>query len=853
MEAESSTSPVGGEKSDDISSMKISSSDWNIVKPKPSKGKEKQTVVKKVPSTQDATNDDGDDLPGDFFDDFLKEDFMAGLDVVDEDEEADEKGVSENAEEEVAQVPVKSGLGTKPNKKQKQKMFTNDTSKQSHQKKASKPPSKDSASKGPIKPKIRNEDNKSEPFLSDTRRDPSKTKRDIERDKERCVKDKEKKLITEKLALVETGLVPPGMEMEIDVEEIRRQKNEIEQIKEKVEKMQRTVSRSPRRRSPLFRRSLSLNRSSPKRKRSPVESRRPSRRSSTKKSPKRSPRISPRRSPRKSPRRSPRKSPRRSPYRKRSPLKKISPPMRRVLSSDIARAERLSLSPKQDKRDDRRSSPRRGNSRDRKSLGSKISPLRRRRSPVKRRSRSRSRSSSPYFRGGRRYSPSPIRRRRSSSREQERRRRRSRTRSPKRSRKEEKKSFLQEIVEKLNDTSGRHMQLAVPPGSHLYRVGPGVSTAMPPQPMPPHQQIIPAPQVVPVPIQPSPVMQPYIPPAPVNVPAVVPGPVPAPVPPPAQVRPALLPNPTQNYDLNFFIGDGSPQMNNLRSQTSQNSGTAKTSQNPGAVPNSKDDISKLFQDKKISLSQFLAISAKPEASSSNPAELREKVKVITRCQEAIKYLSRAENKFSGRLYIQKTQAVPNPDKNSSPLKRMTQVKIPFTELPTKAESTNTFSGCIDRLLKHLGLQSEAIEIDDKEDRASSPPPPPPPSITKAAPVQQSARSNCPDCEKRRRKTFKNSGTQYSDDHMSYSVSTQVSEDDLNPNRIPKNQSIASLTPAQLLGKAKFGSGSKMDMDEFDILPQRSEGFMRGPGGRSREGYGGGGGRNNLESDYRYRF
>nr|CAI5818193.1 unnamed protein product [Callosobruchus analis] len=702
----------GEENSDDVSSTKISSSDWNIVKPKSSKDNEKQTVAK-----EGTNHDDGDDLPGDFFDDFLKEDFMAGLDVVDEDEEVDDKSVAQLSK----RVP--------------------------------KPLKQAPAFKGPIKPKLRNEDNKQESFMSDSRRDPSKTKRDIERDKERCVKDKEKKLITEKLALVETGLVPPGMEMEIDVEEIRRQRNEIEQIKEKVEKLTRTASRSPRRRSSPYRRSLSRDRSSPKRKRSPIARKRSSVRSS----------------PRKSDKRSPRRSPRRSPYRKRSPLKKISPPMRRVFSTDIPRGER-SLSPIL--RDERRSSPRRGKSRDRKSLGRKISPIRRRRSPLIRRSRSRSRS--PYFRGGRRRSPSPIHRRRSLSREQERRRRRSRTRSPKRSRKDEKKSFLEEIVEKLNDTSSR----------------PSV-----------HMQVMPITQPAAVPIQPAPMVQQYVPaPPPVNVPVVAPIPVPAPVPPPAQVRPDFLPQQTQKYDLNFFIGDGSPPTNSHRPQR---------------------------------LHQILMSYGK-------------------KLKEAIKYLSRSENKFSGRLCIQKTQVVPSADKNSSPLKRMTQVKIPFTEPPTKAQNTSAFSGCIDRLLKHLGIQSETIEIDDKEDRASSPPPPPPPSITKPAPVEQSARSSCPDCERRKKKVFKNSGTQYSDDRMTYSVSTQVSEDDLNPNRIPKNQSIASLTPAQLLGKSKYGA-SKMDKDEFDILPQRSEGFLRGPSGRGREGYGGGGGRNNLESDYRYRF
>nr|CAH7755336.1 unnamed protein product [Callosobruchus chinensis] len=98
-----------------IYSMKISSSDWNIVKPKPSKGKEKQAVANKISSTEEATIMT-------MVMTFL-EDFMAGLDVVDEDEEVDEKSVSENAEKQEVRVPVKSRLGIRPIKNQKQKML----------------------------------------------------------------------------------------------------------------------------------------------------------------------------------------------------------------------------------------------------------------------------------------------------------------------------------------------------------------------------------------------------------------------------------------------------------------------------------------------------------------------------------------------------------------------------------------------------------------------------------------------------------------------------------------------------------------------------------------------------------
>ncbi|CAH1957127.1 unnamed protein product [Acanthoscelides obtectus] len=830
------------EKNEDKSSMKISSSDWNILKLSSPKGKEKGT-------NQEATDDD--DIPGDFFDDFLKDDFMAGLDVVDEDEEVDETTAAEEIDKDTeAQKSVKSRPGVKariakrPTNERVQNLANKDKASVSknNQGKESKSQVRTSDHKSSVSSckKVETEDKKSkkagsddkksrktetedkkkdESYVSDSRRDPKKTKRDIERDKERCEKDKEKKLITEKLSLVETGLVPPGMEMEIDVDEIKRQRNEIEQMKEELDKLQRPKSRSPRRRSPR-RRSSSRGRNSPKRKRSTE-------------------------------RRSPRRSPKRSPRRKRSPAQEMNSPMRRALINEIARAEQISLSPIREKRDDRRSSPRRGSSRDRRSPLRKTSP-RGRGSPFYRRS---SRSSSPPYRGGRRYSPV---RRRSPSRERDRRRRRSRTRSPKRPRKE--KSFLQEIVEKLNETGRPQMPMQVqgpPHGGPMYPpMGPQALIA--PQPMP-HLQVLPAPQQVPHPMQPAPMMQAFMPSGPV----IAPGPVPSPVPPPASVGPTFLPQPMQKYDQNFFIGDASLQMP-IMPQISPNSGSkqslsgsGKNHKNAGAAKvalDSKDEVSKLFQDKKISLSQFLAISAKPEASSSNPDELREKIKVITRCQEAIKFLNKAEKKFSGRLYVHKTQP-PSLAKTISPLKRIAQVKIPFTELPSKAENVSAFSGRIERLIQHLGLQSEVIEIEDKEDKKTSLPAPPPPSISASTVQSRPGVVGCPDCAQRKKILYRSTGTQYSDDHMSYSISTQVSEDDLRTNRIPKNQSLASLTPAQLLAKSQFGGSSKMDKDEFDIFPQKHDGYLRGPGsgGRSREGYGGGVGRNNFESDYRYRF
>lgn len=132
-----------------------------------------------------------EDVPQDFFDDFLNQDFMAGLDVVDA-WDADEDDESNHA---------KNDLDKRKDGKKEQE--------------------KDENLKEDAKETKGNKDKKYEGNLK--RRDPDKTKRDIQRDKDKCAKDREVKLIKEKLKVVETGLVPPGMEMEVDLNEIQKQ------------------------------------------------------------------------------------------------------------------------------------------------------------------------------------------------------------------------------------------------------------------------------------------------------------------------------------------------------------------------------------------------------------------------------------------------------------------------------------------------------------------------------------------------------------------------------------------------------------------------------------------------------
>lgn len=321
-----------------------------------------------------------EDVPEDFFDDFLKEDFMAGLDIVDEDDEQDG---AKNA---------KIGELTGKEKKKKKKI---DHVKQF---KASEPDRQVKGQKIKLNMKGQElrvereelerldqelEQMRQEKFrrstLDDIRRDPEKTRQAIQKDKLKSAKDKEKKLITD---IVETGLVPPGMELEMDIDS---QVEVITDLREKIRggKREKTPEKGIKRK--LSRKS-SLKRSKSK--------------SST-----RSDDIAIKS---KVNRRSPRKDRLRSPLLRRSP-RRLSPRLRR---SPLFRRSPLRLSRSPRRRRLRRSSTR--------------SPRRR------------SKTRSPSYRRYRK-SPSP------------RRRRRSRSISP-RPRREEKKSFLEELVAKLNES-----------------------------------------------------------------------------------------------------------------------------------------------------------------------------------------------------------------------------------------------------------------------------------------------------------------------------------------------------------------------------------------------------------------
>ncbi|CAG9863208.1 unnamed protein product [Phyllotreta striolata] len=688
--------------------------------------------------TVEVVDHEEDDVPGDFFDDFLKEDFMAGLDIVDEDE-SEEKG--DNAE----------ASGKKS--KDKESAKSSDLRRMLNNKEKR-------ISETDLRNVLKGKDSQKAKPPEMLRRDPNKTRRDIERDKVKCERDKEKKIISEKLKLVETGLVPPGMEMETDLEEIKIQKQTMQSNNgDPTAKNDHRSSSTKNKRSTSSKKIGSTSESSPKR-----SSRRLSR------SPKRRA-ISPLRI---------RRSPiRRSPFRRRSRTRSRERPSRSSRERHIIRSLEKSLDRSISRSKER--SPRRGVDRSKERSPRRRSPL-----TLRLDDRKRSRSRDKY-----KYSP---------------RRRRSRSVTPRRRRDfdRKKKSFLEEIAEKLNETRPAVYQ---------------------------------------------PVMQPYA--MPHNmVPNAIPGPVPAPMPVPNPMMNQFHPQQQQFdlYDQSFFIGTSVPQISPVTPAICHTPVVDnKTNLQPMLVPEPKtqEDFTKLFQDKKITLTEFLSMTAKPEVYSTSTEQMKEKIKVISRCQDAIKYLESSEKKLYGPLIVRKSSAPkPSPNKHKSPLLRTAELRLPFTEIPKSGEDHRAdFTGYIDGLLRHLGLADDDDVVIVEEDA------PPAPSISSArrrpdvaSKWAQTEAPRCQECERRKNTKRRSVGTQCGADGVSFSVGTQVSDDDFG-DALPRSRSLAALTPAQLLARSGVSQGGRsVEDDDVDLMfPQKTRppGSYQMGGGQFQQMWGGG--------------
>lgn len=745
-----------------------------------------------------------EDVPEDFFDDFFKEDFMAGLDIVDEDDEdQDDKNKDELTSKQVQKLEKLKERRTKLKRSAKEKI--------DHVRKfRESPPGKlKHLTKKGLKKKtydeelkrlnaeldqIKNNPNKKQgkvrsefdADIFDIRRDPDKTREAIQRDKLKSAKDKEKRLITD---IVETGLVPPGMELEVGLEEVRRiEKNErslpVGDLREKLQSW-KSKSKSPekikstiKKKTPIKKRSASPLRRrksrSPKKKESSVNTSKISQdldadrnKNVSRRSSEKNKRSTVRKSPLLRRSRSPllrRNSPlQRTPIHHRSPFQRRSPLLRSPTFKRKSRSRSFTRS---------RKSPARRRSRSRGPMGRRS----RTRSPLLHR-RSRSRNRSPaYRRRNRAFSPQGRGRR---------------SRSP--VWREEKMSFLEELAVKLNETH-------------------------PPVPL---QPVLP----VPAPVN-------YVMPLP---PQSIIAPVPAPVPPPqsffsAPVIPQSQHTPPvgnhfDRYDQNFFIG------NTVLSEEQHYDSSYQASTEVMSLPNgfpsrdlnvsSNKDITKLFGDKRITLSDFLAITAKPSVNNSPPGKLQEKIKVIQRCHEGVKILN--EKRFSGPLVVHKMELhQTSKDMTMSPLLRKPIIQLPYTTPGLKKTNEVNFTKSCEMLLQRLGIEKTFTSHKETEKSKITPPkeapqkeiappvfsnkpnyfeaPTPIKAITKASSTQTDKElSSCKECLRRKGVLYAHCGIQAGSPTLTFSVSTQVNEADFYA-MIPKTQSLATLTPAQLLGK-----------------------------------------------------
>lgn len=183
------------------------------------------------------------------------------------------------------------------------------------------------------------------------------------------------------------------------------------------------------------------------------------------------------------------------------------------------------------------------------------------------------------------------------------------------------------------------------------------------------------------------------------------------------------------------------------------------------------------------------------------------------------------------------------DRYVSPLTKMSTLKIPFTEVPKKIQPKDSFTAFMNNLLSSVGLLDETvIDLETNNEpsvtvnnisKSTSPPPAPlisnkhqktefesapeKPKLQLFTKMTQTEIFKCADCEKRRKILYKTVGTFCGNDNMSYSVSTQVSDDDFH-NKLPKNQSLAALTPAQLLAQT---SGTRRYPEDDLYAPKSS--------------------------------
>ncbi|KAL3267163.1 hypothetical protein HHI36_011301 [Cryptolaemus montrouzieri] len=229
-------------------------SDENVTKTETNKTKNSDSTVGKERPTEDgelrddnedSNKGDEEDVPDDFFDDFSNQDFINGLDIVDAWEEVEKSKPKEETENEEK---------LKQRKRSKEPKSHGRKSRSAERGKRKRSEEKRRRSRE-RRPRENSFQSKRIPNERELRRDPVKTKRDVDKDRENYTKKQEQKLISK---VVETGLVPPGMETEVNLSEIesttKQEDKERDVLKREIvlkhskEKESRDKSRERRRR-----------------------------------------------------------------------------------------------------------------------------------------------------------------------------------------------------------------------------------------------------------------------------------------------------------------------------------------------------------------------------------------------------------------------------------------------------------------------------------------------------------------------------------------------------------------------------------------------------------------------------
>ncbi|KAK9744618.1 hypothetical protein QE152_g7661 [Popillia japonica] len=608
-----------------------------------------------------------EDVPESFFDDLMSEDFIEGLNVVDTWEGDDVNQSSHTTDTIDKDVPVsRSSLSS--NDKSKNNLKSNDTKmekKKKNYKKSKEKPRRSTSKNRELRRTKRSRSRSRNRKTGDgnTRRDPNKTHRDILRDKDKCEKDKSAKILHEKLKVVETGLVPPGMEMEVDM--VRSEKiNKLEEgeiiadVEDETEKKASSTKSMEKKQS--------IDRKWPERS---IEEKK----ASSTKSMEKKQSID-------------RKWPERSIERKREnkhpriEYTRLSPPrIRRDISPEIRRDTRRirSRSPR------RRSSPRnrsrsieRRIERRRRSLSRSLSKER------KRKYKSPPRKTSPLIK---RDNLAPLRQ------------------TPPR-------NIHQELlnasmppglhnIPHMNNPQNFITQANVELDQQFFI---GQATFEPSYSAPPSNPLM----------EQNTLQPPLIPP---NMQHnfqqnwIVEQP-------PNYFHPGHMFNPEPN---NFQASMGPPMgfVDNVGVNMLPHQQPAQFPVEDSAPPPivTKEDEEKVFarllEENKITLSDYLSVTAKA-TDNSHPVDIQNKIKVISHCQDALSEIN-GTTKMSGKFLLRKSQKCPIKPSSAeglSPFKKVPAIKFQYTTSTKQLEDKPYLSSSLNRLLYRLGKEALFQEI-----------------------------------------------------------------------------------------------------------------------------------------------